>query len=531
MSSSLLGLWADIQPDVSRLCSTLCQHSHLDDAFTPGRPAWPYARAAGWDTEGGPWPAAWLAASEPSDGGGLSRLGVPDLGSAHALNCSSLCESVAGLLTHSVLSPSELPQSDISASLRLRGLTCMYFFCLAVVLSLSVSVLVDNLDDEHRRRRESDARWTGLGRVNLSRPASLDASPGVGRVAGAAAGADTGGGSGAGVGSGASGSCGGGGRGGGGGGGGGNGRAAGASGGGNRGRGNAGWPSRAASAGRLGTALLESAGGGADGNGRPDAQAAALGCECAETCVRCAATQAHTKAPMTALWREGGGEGRLHVVLVTCQIGLTVFAFSTPLFERRLDGSLALLLAHYGFDFTGFYSMFELGMLSAAVGGWALIMSATFWVFIIVCPLVRGFSLLHLLLTPLTRPTARRLHAVSRAVSYYYAFEVMLVAVPLIGITIQPMTSSLFTDFNTPICKQINQAFPNPPGTDPPNLCFTITVVPSAGYWVVAAAVGLFLVSGFDGSPTHKFIHRRLYPGDEPPPNLAACTAVCCGRS
>jgi hypothetical protein len=234
---------------------------------------------------------------------------------------------------------------------------------------------------------------------------------------------------------------------------------------------------------------------------------------------------------MVALWRQGGGEGRLHVGLVACQIVLTILAFSTPLFERRLTGSLSLLLAHYGFDFTGYYSMFELGLLSAAVGGWSLIMSFTFWIFIIVCPLVRGFSLLYLLLTPLTRPAARRLHAVSRAVSYYYAFEVMLVAVPLIGITIQPMTSSLFTDFNTPICKQINQAFPNPPGTNPPNLCFTITVVPSAGYWVVAAAVALFLASGFDGSPTHKYIHCRLYPGDEPPPNLAACAGQGYGRS
>jgi hypothetical protein len=235
------------------------------------------------------------------------------------------------------------------------------------------------------------------------------------------------------------------------------------------------------------------------------------------------------KTPATVLWRQGGREGMLHVLLITCQIGLTILAFSTPLFERKLTGSLSLLLQHYGFDFTGYYSMFELGLLSAAVGGWALIMSTTFWIFIIICPLVRGCTLLHLLLTPLTEPTARRLHAVSRAVSYYYAFEVMLVAVPLIGITIQPMTSSLFTDFNTPICKQINQAFPNPPGTDPPNLCFTINVVPSAGYWVVAAAVALFLVSGFDGSPTHKFIHRRLYPGDDPPPNLAACAAQCSG--
>ena len=216
-------------------------------------------------------------------------------------------------------------------------------------------------------------------------------------------------------------------------------------------------------------------------------------------------------------------EGRVHVALVLLQIGLTVLAFSTPLFERKLTGSLPLLLAHYGFDFTGYYSMLDLGVLCASTGGWALIMSLTFWLFIVICPLLRGLTLLQLLLVPMTEAAAKRLHAVSRAVSYYYAFEVMLSAIPLIGITIQPMTSSIFTSFNTPLCKQINEAFPNPAGTEPPNLCFTVGVVPSTGYWAVVAAVAVFLASGFDGSPTHKFVHRRFYPDDEPPPILAAC--------
>ena len=61
----------------------------------------------------------------------------------------------------------------------------------------------------------------------------------------------------------------------------------------------------------------------------------------------------------------------------------------------------------------------------------------------------------------------------------------MLVAVPLIGTTIEPMTATLFTPYNTPICKDITTAFPNPPGTDPPDLCFTISVVPSTGYFSV----------------------------------------------
>ena len=48
--------------------------------------------------------------------------------------------------------------------------------------------------------------------------------------------------------------------------------------------------------------------------------------------------------------------------------------------------------------------------------------------------------------------------------------------------------------------------------------CFQINVVPGTGYKFTVAVVVLFFFCGFDGSPTHKYIHRRLYPGDDPPP-------------
>ena len=48
-----------------------------------------------------------------------------------------------------------------------------------------------------------------------------------------------------------------------------------------------------------------------------------------------------------------------------------------------------------------------------------------------------------------------------------------------------------------------------------------VDVIPTIGYWFNWAAVVLTLFSGFDGSPTSKFIHRRLYPHDQnPPPTL-----------
>jgi len=44
-------------------------------------------------------------------------------------------------------------------------------------------------------------------------------------------------------------------------------------------------------------------------------------------------------------------------------------------------------------------------------------------------------------------------------------------------------------------------------------------VEPREGYWLMFAAVAMYLVCGFDGSLTHKYLHRQLYPEDVPPPH------------
>ena len=134
--------------------------------------------------------------------------------------------------------------------------------------------------------------------------------------------------------------------------------------------------------------------------------------------------------------------------------------------------------------------------------------------FIIICPALRGLSELLLLLVPLPRDAARGVHRASRALSYYYAHEVMIVGVPLLGLTIGPLTSTLFTKEGTPACGPIDRAY------DQPN-CFDIAVLPSAGYPFICASVVVYLLTGFDGSPTHKFLHARLYPED------ADCPPTC----
>ena len=50
-------------------------------------------------------------------------------------------------------------------------------------------------------------------------------------------------------------------------------------------------------------------------------------------------------------------------------------------------------------------------------------------------------------------------------------------------------------------------------------VCLQIDVNAGFGYWLDVAAVVVYVLSGCDGSPTHRFLHRYLYPLDEPPPN------------
>lgn len=53
--------------------------------------------------------------------------------------------------------------------------------------------------------------------------------------------------------------------------------------------------------------------------------------------------------------------------------------------------------------------------------------------------------------------------------------------------------------------------------------CLRVEVIPEIGYWFNAAAVVLMLLCGFDGSPTAKWLHRRLYRDDPTPPPNCVC--------
>ena len=376
--------------------------------------------------------------------------GTSPLGGA---NCTELCEEAEAALSTTLLNDATLPSSDLAFAVSMRGLTSMYLFCCAVVLSLSLGVAIEFLDDRQRAAAAAAA-------------AASDGAAPLGFAPSVQAGLS------------------------------------------DSGRG-----ARFLSA----TAEAEFGGGEAAApEWRPSAAAAAGG--------------ASGGGGVRGLWRRH--ERAAHTALVLLQLTLTVAAMCSPLFMRHVDGTLTAALKDRGFDFDGQVSMIQMGVLAGAAGGWDYLMATTYWSFCIVCPVVRPLSLLLLLHAPLGkwRPL---LHRLSRYLSYFYAIEVMLLAVPLMHDSFGPMSQSLVNRNNLPLCDTLAALYPhvkkNAVG-DP--LCFSIEVNVDVGYWLAAAAVFVYLLSGFDGSPTHKFVHREIEPDDRAPPEwgrYARSIAKKCG--
>ena len=179
-------------------------------------------------------------------------------------------------------------------------------------------------------------------------------------------------------------------------------------------------------------------------------------------------------------------------------------------------GTLPAALAAFGYSFDAEYTLLDCGTLAAADGGLNYLMSATFCVFMVACPILRPLTLLALLLVPMTRAAADTLHRLSRYLSYFYAFDVLLLAVPIIAFA-APVTSVLLKPSSFPPCIALAKAHPHDPDG-----CFLIDTYPARGYFLAVAAVVLWLVCGVDGGPTHKYIHAKLEPADAPPPTCRA---------
>ena len=208
------------------------------------------------------------------------------------------------------------------------------------------------------------------------------------------------------------------------------------------------------------------------------------------------------------------GEGRVngrallgHVAVLILQLIATWSALSLPLLHRHMGGPIATFFEQLGASLGGEFSLLQLSMQLGSAWGWDLLLAATMWTFVVLCPLLRPTTQLVVLLSPIQLPS---LHGLSRYLSFYHALEVMLLAVPVVQVTLQIIFIDLLTPRSFPLCAVLTT-----PGDD---TCVSIELTHGPGYLALVAAVLLHLVSGYDGSPTHKFIHRRLHPLDTPPP-------------
>ena len=432
-------------------------------------------------------------------------------------NCSTAC-LLARTALDAEVTPSSLPHSDLHVNLKMEGLAAMYAFCVAVLISLSTGVWIDSLDDALREgggtaaqgKRGGDAQDMALslhGPRNATPHSLPEAFPGASTTSSAPSVlalapelADS-------------------------------------------------TPSATRADGPLGgTVRLDGSPGSGSGSSTMLTHGNGVSSAMPPACdgprgIR-AALRARLLGAGGAFGLGGGGDvsaessgdspllvhhiGRrpgdrervclcMHAVLVLVQLVLVVGAFMLPAFERVVEGSMAKLLLDAGVDFTSYISMWSLPAMVARDGGLDYLMAATFTLFIVIAPVLRGLTLLALLLLPMQLSTARRLYVHSRRIVSYTALDVMLIATPLIGMAFGPMSEILLNDQTFAPCGMLDHIY----GTG--EICMRIDVIPTTGYWFNVAAVAIYLLSGFDGSPTSKFIHRRLFPLDPEPPPGCKC--------
>ena len=207
----------------------------------------------------------------------------------------------------------------------------------------------------------------------------------------------------------------------------------------------------------------------------------------------------------------------VHVALVVAQLVAVVATFTLPMFRRVILGSLADAVQNVGgLNLDADVTFLDVAGYAARGGGLACLSAATFVMFNLVTPVLRALSLLAVLLLPLTRRSARRLYTYSRYAINYSAIDVMLIATPLIKVTIEPITTEIFYSSSS-LCQALRHAFPAA------DKCFEISLELRIGYFCNIAAFVLLVLSGYEGSPTCKWAHRRLYPDEPRPPPSMAC--------
>jgi len=198
---------------------------------------------------------------------------------------------------------------------------------------------------------------------------------------------------------------------------------------------------------------------------------------------------------------------------------------SPPPPAPQVTGSVPALLKQNGFDFDEEYSIWSLADIIYELGGLNRhLMYTTYLIFCVIGPVTRCSTQLLLLLLPLPTKWLRALHELSRNASIFYALEVLLVAVPLLNMTFGPVSKNLLTVKSQPaLCVPLAERFGE-------ETCLMLSVNLAKGYYVLCVHVALFFYSGFDGSPTHKYCQHELHRSDCPPFPCCSCGGKKGGR-
>ena len=194
-----------------------------------------------------------------------------------------------------------------------------------------------------------------------------------------------------------------------------------------------------------------------------------------------------------------------HRLLPPLQLLLTIWMLSLPILKRKVGGNANEVLLGFEVDLDDTFNVYEVAELVGKAGGLDLCLAATFWVFVIISPLLRPTLQTCLALAP-TKPRMPVLSHVnrwSRYISHYCALEVFVVVVPLLQITFRFMATDIISPMTFPLCTALADLYKQ-------DECLTFTVELQGGYYVAVAAVVVHLFSGMEGSPVDNQIRSRL---------------------
>jgi len=140
-------------------------------------------------------------------------------------------------------------------------------------------------------------------------------------------------------------------------------------------------------------------------------------------------------------------------------LGFVLWGILTNSMERRVLGSLPELAnILLGVEWARGYSLWDLTGVVGASGGFDLILMGTFALFCVVGPILRAIVCIIYLIFPASKQQHKRSMVIIDLLGSFCAWEVFLVALFLVDMEMPPITSTIVTDSDTPICGVLRRA-------------------------------------------------------------------------